>query len=795
MSSARPTMSATALALACLAAAGAWAQGRPDAVNGDSDRAPGQLAAGDDRAAPGRDARGAATAAGTFNGLTPVTVTATRAPAAALGLPASTTVVSARELELRAPVRLGDAIADVPGVYVRGAALGTSYPGSGQAVLSLRGIPRTPRTLVMIDGQPVNNALSGGINVAGIPMGSVERTEVVRGPYSALYGGNAMGGVVNFITGSPDAPATELRAGAGSLSQRGAGLVHRRRYESGLGVSLSVDYRESDGDYDGNHVVKSAARAAVPGAEPVTGVRPTQDPNGSPRYWVGYQGARPWWQGNAQFSLHYAPTPSTKLVAGLGWAEYSVGYGPPNSFLRNASGATVFSGPVAFDDTGTPRQLSLAQTDWFTATPAGEQDQRAFLRATHRLEGGSELRAQIGVLRHNLHFAQAMPRVAGYDDGPGNLTDQPNRRIDADLWLRTPFSAAWALTSGLSLNWSRLDRQVLALSNWRDTGSTGAQLNSDGGRSDNYALFVQSEHYLANGLTAYLGLRYDRFQTDGWATQSVAPAFDESYPSRSFDQFSPKIALVWEAQRWLSLRASYGHGFRPPALFDLYGLFSIAAGPTTLVYEPSPSLVPERVQAFELGADMVFAGGGSASATLYRQRLEDLAYRRTLPESTPTVTRLRAENVGQADVDGIEANVRWPVAPAGLTVFGSLTHQFRYEITSNDAVPEMVGKKLTDVPRTTWSAGLEYQRGAWSGLLAWRHVDHVFGSGDDMNLDTTQGVYGSFDQYTVLSARAGWRIDRHWSLSLTIDNLTGREYFASTMQPGRTAYLEMSWRM
>jgi len=765
---------AAMLGLACTALA-AWAQSPA-----------GQAAGG-----PGASD---ASSGGAFSGLAPVSVTATRAPAAALGLPASVSVVSGEELELRAPVRLGDALVDVPGAYVRGAALGVAYPGSGQAVLSLRGIPRTPRTLVMIDGQPVNNALSGGIDVAGIPMGGLERTEVVRGPYSALYGGAAMGGVVNFITGSPDQPLTELRIGAGNLRERGADLVHRRRYASGLGVALSVDYRESDGDYDANYVVKSAARASLPNAVPVTGVRPTSDPDGSPRYWVGTQGARPWWQGNAQLALHYAPTPATKLVAGLGWAEYSVGYGPPSSFLRDAAGASVYSGQVAFDDAGTPRQLSMAQTDWFTATPAGEHDYRAFLRAEHRLAGGGELRAQIGMLRHNLYFAQATPRVAGYDDGPGTFTDQPNRRVDADLWLRKPLSSSWAVTGGLSLNSSRLDRQVLALSDWRDTDSTGQQLNSDGGRSDSYALFVQSEHYLGNDLTAYLGLRYDRFSTDGWATQSAAPSFDETYPSRSFGQLSPKIALVWEAQRWLSLRASYGQGFRPPALFDMYGLFSIAAGPTTLVYEPSPGLLPERVQAIEVGADMRFAGGGGASATLYRQRLSDLIYRRTLPESTPTVTRLLAENVGQADVDGIEADLRMPIGLPGLHAFGAITHQFRYQVTRNDAVPDMVGKKLTDVPQTTWSVGLEYRQGAWSGLLALRHVDHVFGSGDDMNRDTTEGVYGSFDAYTLLSARVAWQIDRHWRLSLALDNLADREYFVSTRQPGRTGYLELSWR-
>ena len=98
------------------------------------------------------------------------------------------------------------------------------------------------------------------------------------------------------------------------------------------------------------------------------------------------------------------------------------------------------------------------------------------------------------------------------------------------------------------------------------------------------------------------------------------------------------------------------------------------------------------------------------------------------------------------------------------------------------------------MPETVWSAGLEYQRDAWAALLAVRHVDHVFGSGDDMNRETYEGVYGSFDRYTVVSARATWRIDRHWALSQTLDNLTDSEYFVSTRQPGRTVYAELSWR-
>lgn len=723
-----------------------------------------------------------------------VVVTATRSPAEALGVPASVNVVDHPALVLRNPSRLGDALADVPGVYVRGAGMGVAYPGTGQGVLSLRGVPRTPRTLVMIDGQPVNNALSGGINVAGIPFGSIDQVEVVRGPYSALYGGSAMGGVINFLTGSADDPVTELRAGLGNLGQRGTSLLHRKRYEGGLGVVFSLGYRESDGDPLSSYVVKAPPRGGGGAAVPVSGVRPTFDPDGSSRYWVGTQGARPWGQGSANLKLDYAPSASTRFTAGLGWADYSVGHSRPDSFLRDAAGNPVYTGQVEFDDGGVARRLSLASTDWLTATPAGERDSRMFFRAEHRLAGGSQLAAQVGVQRNNLFFTQAAAGVATYDAGPGNLTDQPNRRIDADLSLRTPMSDSWILSSGLSLNRSRLDRQITALSHWRNDDSSTARLAADGGRSNNLAAFVQSEHFLADDLTLYVGGRYDRFETDGFAYQASGPALDERYASRSFDQFSPKIAMVWRARPGLSLRASYGHAFRPPSLFDMYGLTVIGIGAATLVYEPSPALEPERIRAFELGADMAFEGGGRASFTLYRQQMLDLIYRSRLATSTPTVTRTRAANVGEADIDGVEASVRWPTAVRGLNVFGAYTHHFRAEISRNDGTPAMVGKRLTDVPRTAWSTGLDYQAGRLSGLLVARHTGHVFPSGDDLNLDTVEGVFGAYDAHTVFSARLGWRFDRHWSASLAVDNLTDRVYFVSNRQPGRTVYGEIAYR-
>lgn len=770
----RPTI--IAIALAALFGSGANAQQSPT----PSATAPATAVA--QAPAATRDERAGG------DGLRAVVVTATRAPASAFGVPASTSVVDQQALRERHVVRLGDALADVPGVYIRGAAMGAGFPGSGQAVLSLRGIPRTPRTLVMIDGQPINNALSGGIDVAGIPFESVERIEVVRGPYSALYGGNAMGGVINFITAGPDSPLTELRVGAGNLGQRGASLAYRKRYEGGLGVVLSLGYRESAGYSDSDSVVKLPVAGTT--GVPVSGAVPTTTADGTRAYLVGNKGARPWTQETAQLAFHHSPSASTRLVAGLGWAAYSVGYSRPETFLRDAAGNPVFSGGALFDDGG-PRRLSLAQTDFLTPTPSGESDLRVFARAEHRFDGGSTLRANLGTLRHTFGFAQATSGAASYDAGPGNLTEQPNRRTDLDLSLRTPLSPQWAIVGGVGINRNTLDRSTTALASWRDRDTRGALLNSGGGVSTNNAVFVQSEHFIGGGLALYVGGRYDRFETEGRVAQNTAPAFDRDYPRRSFDQFSPKAALVWEARPGLSLRASYGTGFRPPALLDLYSRTEVptATAGVSSVNDAAPDLKPERVRALEVGADLALAGGGSGSVTLYSQRLTDLIYRRRL---SPTLTQ--TENAGEADVDGIEASLRWPLGISGLRAFGAITHQFRYEITRNDAVPASVGKVLTDVPRTTWSAGLELDRQPWTGFLVVRHVGRVFGSGDDLNANTAQGVFGAYDAYTVVSARVAYRIDRHVTLSLAADNLTDRGYFVFSRQPGRTVYGELAYR-
>src|SRR6202030_4402522 len=101
------------------------------------------------------------------------------------------------------------------------------------------------QTLVLWNGIPLNDPIFGGFDWAFLPTEGVERAEVVRGPCSALYGSNAIGGVVQVLSGA--APGTDLRLEGGS-SGYGQGRL-AAGYDVGGGVRLDVagHFRHDDG--------------------------------------------------------------------------------------------------------------------------------------------------------------------------------------------------------------------------------------------------------------------------------------------------------------------------------------------------------------------------------------------------------------------------------------------------------------------------------------------------------------------------------------------------------------------
>ena len=122
------------------------------------------------------------------------------------------------------------------------------YPGASSAV-GMRGFAPSAHnrnyTLVLIDGKP-----AGTTNLTSIPTDFIERIEVVKGPYSVLYGSDAMGGVINIITRRPG----NTRAGNVSISAGNFGQTNFNGYASGgvsnkVSLSLGFSRKAQDKDY------------------------------------------------------------------------------------------------------------------------------------------------------------------------------------------------------------------------------------------------------------------------------------------------------------------------------------------------------------------------------------------------------------------------------------------------------------------------------------------------------------------------------------------------------------------
>lgn len=171
-----------------------------------------------------------------------VLVTATRTPTALRNAGSSATVITRQDIERRNPVFLTDLLRDVPGFAVGRAG------GAGKFTqLRVRGAEAN-HVLVLIDGIEANDITRADeFDFAHLSTDDIERVEIVRGPQSALWGSDALAGVINVITrrgeGKPNASATLEYGSFGSNRLSGSVGAGNDTYDG----TLALSYVDSGG--------------------------------------------------------------------------------------------------------------------------------------------------------------------------------------------------------------------------------------------------------------------------------------------------------------------------------------------------------------------------------------------------------------------------------------------------------------------------------------------------------------------------------------------------------------------
>lgn len=183
--------------------------------------------------------------------LVPMVVVGSRIPAPAEQLGSALTVMDGGQIEDRGVALISDLLRDVPGL-----AISRTGTVGNFTVARIRGA-ESNHTLVLIDGIEANDPVAGfEFDFGHLLAAGIERIEVLRGPQSALYGSDAIGGVINIVTKRGKGPfAANLRAETGSFST------------SQLGLSASGETAEGDYGFSVNHFSSDGINVARMGDE------------------------------------------------------------------------------------------------------------------------------------------------------------------------------------------------------------------------------------------------------------------------------------------------------------------------------------------------------------------------------------------------------------------------------------------------------------------------------------------------------------------------------------------------
>jgi len=174
-----------------------------------------------------------------------VTITAMRLERNVADVPVATHIVTNKKIQLIPAQHAGDVLSSFGGITIKGSADLNSLQ-----TISLRGSTDS-QVLVLLDGQRLNNSQSASLDFSTFPVDFIEKIEIVRGGHSALYGTNAVGGVINIISKSSQVDqnlSAGITSGVGSWNAQ-FNTIHMAQQLGRFNYYVAFNNLRSDGDY------------------------------------------------------------------------------------------------------------------------------------------------------------------------------------------------------------------------------------------------------------------------------------------------------------------------------------------------------------------------------------------------------------------------------------------------------------------------------------------------------------------------------------------------------------------
>jgi len=704
-----------------------------------------------------------------------------------------------------------DALKYFPSLLVRKRYIG-DY---NHAILSSRasGTGNSARSAVYADGILLSNYLGNGVGGLSFPPRwgmvapeEIERVDVMYGPFSAAYPGNSVGAVVVFTTRMPK--AFEVHAKVGYTSQP-MNLYSSDATLRAWETSASIGNRSADLSWQlgFNHTDShgqpltfatrnvGTSQAPPPGTTPVPvmGAVPGMNPNGQPWYILGTGTEYRTTQDQIKLRLAYDITSALRANYLLGiWRNDA--QGRPATYLHDAAGRPVYSGWVSFDG----KSYQLGGGDFALTNESLTHLMHGLTLKSHT---GAvfdwELAASLYDYRKDQKrqnaATNALPAAAA--GGAGTIADGGGTG-----WVNFAAKGTWrpAGTDGAHIVdfGLQLDRYKLRYLSSKIAGNwiaddAGALASSVGGRSELLSAFVQDAWAFAPDWKTVLGLRAEQWRAfDGRTTIVTAPPLDQAYESRRGRYLSPKLALSYQANPDLVLKASAGRAVRMPTVAELYG----ATSTTNAQYINDPTLRPERSWTGELTAEKSLDEGATLRLTVFGENTRDSLYSQTTQLGSVNVSRV--QNIGRISTHGVElAYDGFGVIAKGLDFNGSITYADSVikENAGFVATPgDTIGKRQPNIPKWRASALASYRfDGRWSAAFGARYSGAQYRTlnNADINGYTYQGV----SKYFTTDVRLVYRLDKQWTAAVGIDNLNNYQYWNFHNYPQRSYHAELKF--